>query len=101
MDKEELTARLQGAVQESPYRDDIRFVALFGSWIHGRAGEDSDVDVLIDFDPSATIGLFEFIEIQEQFSEALGVKVDLLTPQALSKYFRDDVLREAEPVYGK
>jgi predicted nucleotidyltransferase len=101
MDKEELTVRLRRAVQESRYREDIRFVALFGSQIHGTAGEESDVDVLIDFDPRATIGLFEFIEIQEQFSEALGIKVDLLTPQALSKYFRDDVLREAEPVYGK
>lgn len=101
MDKEELTARLRRAVQESPYRDDIRFVALFGSQIHGTAGDESDVDVLIDFDPRATIGLFEFIEIQEQLSEALGMKVDLLTPQALSKYFRDDVLREAEPVYGR
>ncbi len=101
MDTEELTARLRRAVQDSPYRDDIRFVALFGSQIHGTAGDDSDVDVLIDFDPGATIGLFEFIEIQEQFSGALGMKVDLLTPQALSKYFRDDVLREAQPVYGK
>jgi len=101
MDKEELTARLRRAVQASSYRDDIRFVALFGSQIHGTAGEESDVDVLIDFDPRATIGLFEFIEIQEQFSEALGKKVDLLTPEALSKYFRDDVLREAESVYGK
>jgi len=101
MDKEELTARLRRAVQESPYRDDIRFVALFGSRIHGTADDQSDVDVLIDFDPRATIGLFEFIEIQEQFPEALGMKVDLLTPQALSEYFRDDVLREAEPVYGK
>jgi len=101
MDKEELTVRLRRAVEDSPYRDDIRFVALFGSQIHGTAGEGSDVDVLIDFDPCASIGMFEFIEIQEYLSEALGKKVDLLTPQALSRYFRDDVLREAEPVYGK
>ncbi len=101
MNKGELTGRLGKAVQESPYRDAIRFLALFGSQIHGTAGEDSDVDVLIEFDPRATIGLFEFIEIQEQFSEALGKKVDLLTPQALSQYFRDDVLREAQPVYAK
>jgi hypothetical protein len=101
MDKEELIVRLRRAVQDSPYRDDIRSVALFGSQIHATAGDESDVDVLIDFDPRATIGLFEFIEIREQLSEALGMEVDLLTPQALSKYFRDDVLREAQPVYGK
>ena len=67
--------------------------------VHGTARDDSDIDVLIDFDPQAAIGLFEFIEIQDQLSEALGRKVDLLTPQALSKYFRDEVLQEAEPVY--
>jgi hypothetical protein len=99
MEKQELTARLRIAVEENPHRADIRFVALFGSHIHGTARDDSDVDVLIDFHPKAIIGLFEFIEIQEQFSKAVGKKVDLLTPQALSKYFRDEVLTQAEPVY--
>ncbi len=99
MVKEELTARLRRAVEDSPYRADIKSVALFGSYIHGTAGDDSDIDVLIEFTPQATIGLFEFIEIQEQLSAALGRRVDLLTPQALSKYFRDEVLQEAEPVY--
>ena len=100
MVKAEITARLRSAVEDSAYRDRIKSVALFGSHVRGTAGADSDIDVLIDFDPQAMIGLFEFIEIQEQLSEALGRKVDLLTPQALSKYFRDEVLKEAEPVYG-
>jgi len=100
MVKEELTARLRNAVAKSPYRDKIRSVALFGSHVRGTARDDSDIDVLIEFVPNATIGLFEFIEIQEQLSEALGRNVDLLTPEALSKYFRDEVLHEAEPVYG-
>ena len=99
MVKEELAARLRTAVEESPYREAIRSVALFGSHVRGTARDDSDIDVLIDFDPQATIGLFEFIEIQDQLSEALGRRVDLLTPQALSKYFREEVLQEAEPVY--
>ena len=100
MVREELTARLRSAVEDSPYRDKIKSVALFGSHVHGTARDDSDIDVLIDFEPHATIGLFEFIEIEEQLSEALGRQVDLLTPEALSKYFRDEVLKEAEPVYG-
>ena len=100
MVKEELTARLRSAIADSPYCANIKFVALFGSHLHGTATADSDVDVLIDFDPRATVGLFEFIEIQEQFSRTLGRHVDLLTPQALSAYFRDEVLRQAEPIYG-
>jgi predicted nucleotidyltransferase len=99
MVKEELAARLRSAVEDSPYRAAIKSVALFGSHVHGTPRDDSDIDVLIDFDPKATIGLFEFIEIQDHLSEALGRRVDLLTPQALSKYFRDEVLQEAEPVY--
>lgn len=99
MTKEELTAQLRRAVEESPYREAIHSVALFGSHVRGTAREDSDIDVLIDFDPQATIGLFEFIEIQEHLSAALGRRVDLLTPQALSKYFRAEVLQEAESVY--
>ncbi len=91
---------MRNAVEDSPYRDSIRSVALFGSHVRGTARDDSDIDVLIDFDPDATIGLFEFIEIQEFLSERLGRRVDLLIPQALSKYFRDEVLKEAEPVYG-
>jgi hypothetical protein len=99
MVQEELAARLRRAVEENPHCEAIRSVALFGSHVRGTARDDSDIDVLIDFDPQATIGLFEFIEIQDQLSEARGRKVDLLTPQALSKYFRDEVLPEAEPVY--
>jgi predicted nucleotidyltransferase len=71
MVKEELTARLRSAVEESPYRADIKSVALFGSYVRGTATEDSDVDVLIGFNAQATIGLFEFIEIQDQLSESL------------------------------
>lgn len=94
-----MTTRLRSAVEENPHRAAIRSVALFGSHVRGTARDDSDVDVLIDFDPQAIIGLWELIEIQDQLSEALGRRVDLLTPQALSPYFREEVLQEAEPVY--
>ncbi|HEX42907.1 MAG TPA: nucleotidyltransferase [Phycisphaerales bacterium] len=99
MVKQELTTRLRTAIEHSPYRPSIKSVAVFGSHLHGTAGPDSDIDVLIDFTPEATIGLLEFIEIQEQLTAALGRKVDLLTPQSLSKYFRNQVLHEAQPVY--
>lgn len=99
-EKEDIKSRLREAVRENPYCAQIKSVAVFGSYVLGTARDTSDVDVLIDFDPRATIGLFEFVEIQEQFSQALGMHVDLLTPQALSKYFRDEVLAQAEPVYG-
>jgi len=56
------------------------------------------VDVLVQFEPGATPG-FGFFGIQEELSVLLGRKVDLNTPGFLSKYFREDVMREAEVLY--
>jgi len=58
----------------------------------------SDIDVLVTFEPEATPG-FGFIGIQDELSELLGHPVDLHTPASLSKYFRNDVLQEAESLY--
>ena len=99
MTKQEIKKRLLTAVKNDPNSADIKYVALFGSYVNGTAREDSDIDVLIDFYPRAIVGLFKYVDIQENFSKALGKKVDLLTPQAISKYFRNEVLQEAELVY--
>ncbi len=99
MNKQEIKKQLLEAVRNDPNRKDIRYVALFGSYVNGTAREDSDIDVLIDFYPQAVVGLFKYIDIQQNFSKVLQKEVDLLTPQAISKYFRDHVLKEAELVY--
>jgi hypothetical protein len=54
--------------------------------------------VLVEFQPGTRVGL-AFIRIQDELSAVLGRTVDLHTPASLSKYFRDQVLREAEPLY--
>jgi hypothetical protein len=99
MTKQEIKERLLSAVKNDPNSADIKYVALFGSYINGTPREDSDIDVLIDFYPQSIVGLFKYVDIQENLSKALGKKVDLLTPQAISKYFRNQVLQEAEVVY--
>jgi len=99
MTKQEIKKRLLTAVKNDPNFADIKYMALFGSYVNGNPREDSDIDVLIDFYPQAIVGLFKYIDIQQNFSKALGKKVDLLTPQAISKYFRNQVLKEAELVY--
>jgi len=101
MDKELLKTKLLQAVKNNPHYADIRCVSLFGSHIHGEAEEDSDVDVLIEFMPEATVGFFKLAQIQRSIADFVGRKVDLLTPDALSKYFRDEVLAQAEYVYEK
>ena len=80
-------------------RNRIRRLALFGSVLHGDAGADSDVDVLVEFEPGVRVGL-RFFDIQEELSDLFGRKVDLNTPNFLSRYFRDQVLKEAEDLYA-
>ena len=101
MDKQEIKKRLLEAVKHDPHLADIESVALFGSHVNGTSDESSDVDVLIDFVPTAGIGFFALSDIKNNFESFLGKAVDLLTPQAISKYFRDEVLAQAEYVYEK
>jgi len=101
MDKQEIKKQLSKAVRKSPHREAIRSVAIFGSYVNGTQREDSDIDVLIDFEPAAVIGFFALSDIKNSFESFLKKSVDLLTPQAISKHFRDEVLDQAEYVYEK
>ena len=74
--------------------------SLFGSILRDDFGPESNVDVLVEFEPGHTPGL-AFFRIQEELGEISGRKVDLNTPQCLSKYYRDEVLTEAEVQYAQ
>jgi predicted nucleotidyltransferase len=76
----------------------IRRLALFGSVIRDDFGEDSDVDILVEFRPEAKIGL-SFFSLQRELSVILGRQVDLSTPGFLSPQIRDKIASEARPVY--
>lgn len=77
----------------------IQKLALFGSVLRDDFGPDSDVDVLVEFETGHTPGL-AFFRMQAELSDLFGRKVDLNTPGFLSRYFRDEVLAEAETVYA-
>ena len=79
-------------------RNHIRRLALFGSVLRDDFGPDSDVDVLVEFEPDHVPGL-RFFALERELSEILGRKVDLNTPSFLSPYFRSRVLAEAEVQY--
>jgi len=71
----------------------VRSMALFGSFARGEAKRTSDIDILVEFD--RPVGLFEFARLKLYLEEMLGRKVDLVTPEALRKEMRDEILREA------
>ena len=79
-------------------RHHIRKLALFGSVLRDDFRTDSDVDVLVEFEPEHTPGL-AFFGMEAELSALLGRKVDLNTPGFLSPRFRDEVQREAEVQY--
>lgn len=75
-------------------RNRVRKLSLFGSILREDFGPQSDIDVLVEFEPEARPGL-RFFAMERELSELLGRNVDLNTPGFLSKYFRDEVLKEA------
>jgi uncharacterized protein len=92
--------RLPGEkIAEFCKRNRIRKLSLFGSALRGELREDSDIDLLVEFEPGHVPGL-AFFAMENELSEILGRKVDLNTPQFLSRYFREQVLAEAEVQYA-
>lgn len=81
-------------------RHHIRKLAVFGSALREDFRPDSDLDVLVEFEPGHTPGL-AFFGMEQELSELLGRKVDLNTAQFLSPYFRDKVLAEAVVQYAE
>lgn len=83
-------------------RHHIRRLALFGSVLKGVDRPDSDVDLLVEFEPGQEPGLLALADMEAELSALLGGRaVDLRTPQDLSRYFRDEVIRTAEVQYPR
>lgn len=79
----------------------VEFLGVFGSVARGEDRPDSDVDLLVRFAPENHGGLFQLVRMESDLERLLGRKVDLLTEGFLSKYFRDEVVAGAEPIYVK
>jgi predicted nucleotidyltransferase len=78
----------------------ISKLALFGSELRNDFGPESDIDLLVEFEQGYTPGLFGIARMERELSVILGGrKVDLRTPEDLSRYFRDEVLHDAEVQY--
>lgn len=78
----------------------IQKLAFFGSVLRDDFRPDSDVDILVWFEAEHLPTLFGLIRMENELSEAIGRKVDLRTPEELSRYFRDEVVAEAEVQYA-
>ena len=79
----------------------IRRLAVFGSALRSDFGPESDVDLLVEFEPGRTPGLLGIAGMELDLGRMLGRKVDLRTPRDLSRYFRQQVIDEAQVQYER
>ncbi|MEW6349994.1 MAG: nucleotidyltransferase family protein [Thermodesulfobacteriota bacterium] len=78
-------------------RHHVRKLSLFGSFLRDDFGPESDIDFVVEFEEGLTPGYFELVGMELELTDLVGGrKVDLRTPQELSRYFRDEVMAAAE-----
>lgn len=73
----------------------VNALYLFGSVVRDEAGPESDIDILVEFNQDARVGLFELARLRTFLSEILGCNVDLVTPDALHPLLKDGIMGEA------
>src|ERR1700758_4868234 len=97
IDREQIIAKLH-AHQAELYRRGIRHAALFGSLARGESKRTSDIDILIELDPQAPMGLFEYVGITQYLADLFPVRVDVANRSSLKPLVRPSVERDA--LYG-
>lgn len=78
----------------------VRELSIFGSAVREDFSDRSDIDVLVEFQPDAGIGLLESAALEEDLSKVFGRNVDLVSKRGLNPRIRDDVLGNATPLYA-
>jgi uncharacterized protein len=89
------------AIEAFCRRHRVRRLAFFGSVLRDDFTPASDVDVLVEFEPDARVGLIGFAGLENELGRLMGRRVDLNTPGSLSPYFREAVMRDAEAAYER
>ncbi|MCX5803953.1 MAG: nucleotidyltransferase family protein [Proteobacteria bacterium] len=79
----------------------IKSLSFFGSILREDFKPESDIDILVEFQPGHKIGFLKMAHIENELSEMFGRKVDLRTPEELSHYFRQEVIESAEVQYAQ
>lgn len=80
-------------------RNDIAYAGIFGSVARGEARDDSDIDLMIRFRGKKS--LFDLVGTEQELSEALGQKVDLVTEQGVSRYLKPYILKDLKVIYQR
>jgi predicted nucleotidyltransferase len=93
---DEIRAELRAMLPKLRRRYPVAGLGVFGSYARGEQTAESDLDLLVDFD--GPIGLFEFIELEEEIGQKLGIRVEMVTRPALKPYIAESILRDVTPI---
>ncbi|PMP61598.1 MAG: nucleotidyltransferase [Hydrogenobaculum sp.] len=75
----------------------VKQISIFGSYVKGKQRKNSDLDILVEFE--RPISLIRFIKLEKYLSKLLGIKIDLVVKKSLKPYIKNQVLKEAVPVW--
>ena len=95
MNRDEILEILRAHRDELRKRFGVKSLAIFGSVARGEAKPESDVDIVVEFNPQAHVGLFKMVELKEFLEKVLGCPVDVVTLDGLRPWMRELVRREA------
>jgi uncharacterized protein len=95
---EDIKAILQKILPDLQQHYSVRSLGVFGSYVRGEHTPDSDLDILVEFDPTAQFGLLKFCELENYLSDQLGLPVDLVEKNALKPVIGQRILREILPL---
>ena len=95
---EELRTTLRVVLPSLEQEYGVTSLEFFGSYVRGEQDDKSDLDLLVEFDPERDLSLFGFVGLQQELSDLLGVRVDLVEKRSIKPRLRDRVLHEAVPL---
>ena len=91
---EEIKQKLNQNFDQIKQQYQIKKLGIFGSYVRGEATKNSDLDILVEFDPQARFGLLTFCELENYLSELLAIKVDLVMKDGLKPQIGNNILQE-------
>ncbi len=91
---DEIKTILRAHKEELKEKYGVKEIGIFGSYVRGEATGESDLDILVEFDPDAKISLLEFVELENYLGDLLGLRVDLVEKSSLKPRIGKNILRE-------
>ena len=99
MSQKEIAKKVKEAIESDPNKDYIKSIYLFGSYLHGDAKKDSDIDLL--YETKKTMSLFQIGGTQYRLEQVLGCKVDFVSKNSVIRQLRDKIIPGAKKIYER